>query len=304
MSKHLEDKNLIARWLNNDLTAEEKAVLEKSGELDDLQAVMTDIDSWTLPPLDVEGSLAKLSQKRNRGQAKSRVLNVYWRYAAVLIVLMGIAVVASIMLQTDQIILATKIGEQVEYELPDGSLVVMSPLSEITYQEDDWASTRSLSLSGQAYFEVKKGSTFQVNTTKGSITVLGTKFTVNTSDNGLKVECYEGKVKLITATNEDYILKAPSAVQVDANGANQYIPTGSEPSWLNGFSRYENVNLSIVADDIKKYYDVTLNLPTSYASFKFSGRVTHDDLELALQSIFVPLEISYTLGDQNNVVFE
>jgi transmembrane sensor len=43
---------------------------------------------------------------------------------------------------------------------------------------DDWSKERTLSLEGEAFFEVQKGSKFSVVTSDGIVEVLGTSFDV------------------------------------------------------------------------------------------------------------------------------
>jgi ferric-dicitrate binding protein FerR (iron transport regulator) len=46
----------------------------------------------------------------------------------------------------------------------------------------------------EAYFQVKKGQTFSVNTTDGVVKVLGTHFNVKQRKNYFEVNCFEGLV--------------------------------------------------------------------------------------------------------------
>ena len=109
------------------------------------------------------------------------------------------------LMSTNEISHTTAFGEQKIIELPDGSLVTMNSKSTIEFNPDSWESNRILNLSGEAYFKVKKGSQFTVNTTNGNVVVLGTEFNVNSSHNFFEVICYEGKVK-VEKNHKDYIL--------------------------------------------------------------------------------------------------
>ncbi|MCC6599835.1 MAG: FecR domain-containing protein [Crocinitomicaceae bacterium] len=62
-------------------------------------------------------------------------------------------------------------GEIKETILPDGSKSVLNASTTIVY-DTDWSEERSVSLEGEAFFEVKKGSTFTVKTKFGSLEVL------------------------------------------------------------------------------------------------------------------------------------
>jgi len=59
--------------------------------------------------------------------------------------------------------------------------VVLNSKSTISFNKTDWKNNRQLTLDGEAYFKVEKGSTFTVNTNNGSVTVLGTQFNVNST---------------------------------------------------------------------------------------------------------------------------
>ena len=59
MSKHLEDNNLIARWMDDRLSDEEKEQLKASGELDALKTVIDDIDTWKVKPFNADAGLSR-----------------------------------------------------------------------------------------------------------------------------------------------------------------------------------------------------------------------------------------------------
>uniref|UniRef100_UPI0030D8A2E4 FecR family protein n=1 Tax=uncultured Salegentibacter sp. TaxID=259320 RepID=UPI0030D8A2E4 len=84
-----------------------------------------------------------------------------------------------------------------EIALPDGSLVLFKPNSEINYKER-FENTRGVNLTGEAFFKVVKDSmkVFKVETATTTTTVLGTSFTVS-QEHGLKdakIALYTGKV--------------------------------------------------------------------------------------------------------------
>lgn len=80
-------------------------------------------------------------------------------------------------------------------ELPDGSIVLLNHNSTITYNEK--FEIRRVHLDGEAYFKVvSSNKPFIVTTKLGEISVLGTKFNVNSTDDKLEVEVESGKVKL------------------------------------------------------------------------------------------------------------
>ncbi|MFT7150487.1 MAG: transmembrane sensor, partial [Nonlabens sp.] len=63
MSEELENKEIIARWLSGELSDKERAALDKREDLGDLKAVLDDVSTWSLPPVDTEASLKRLRAK-------------------------------------------------------------------------------------------------------------------------------------------------------------------------------------------------------------------------------------------------
>lgn len=60
--------------------------------------------------------------------------------------------------------------------LPDGSVVRLNSVSRLSYKPLGWYFSRSAELSGEAFFEVEKGSKFTIYSMLGSTSVLGTSF--------------------------------------------------------------------------------------------------------------------------------
>ncbi len=101
-------------------------------------------------------------------------------------------------------------------ELPDQSLVRLSPKSKFTYKEQSGKNTRELSLVGKARFTIYKDASRPFTVYSGDIatTALGTEFTVThiEKDKTITVRLYEGKVVIRTSAEamikmkQDYYL--------------------------------------------------------------------------------------------------
>ncbi|MEM9931461.1 MAG: FecR domain-containing protein, partial [Bacteroidota bacterium] len=88
------------------------------------------------------------------------------------------------------------VGEKLEEELPDGSVVYANAVTTLSYSPQEWSSARDVQLKGEAFFEVEKGSNFTVNTPQGTVEVLGTSFNVLAREDIFEVICYTGKVRV------------------------------------------------------------------------------------------------------------
>ncbi|WP_188938153.1 FecR domain-containing protein [Puia dinghuensis] len=93
--------------------------------------------------------------------------------------------------------------------LSDGSAVELLPSSTLSYPENFTSLKRDVILNGEATFNIAKdvAKPFSVYSNSVLITVLGTRFTVNSyeSNNATKVVLYEGRVmvKIIDSSSQD-----------------------------------------------------------------------------------------------------
>ncbi|SHK21846.1 FecR family protein [Maribacter aquivivus] len=302
MSKHLEDKNLIARWMDDRLSNEEKEQLKESGELDALKTVIDDIDTWKVKPFNLDAGLAKLTEE-NKTVVPLKKSNKNWlRIAASVAILLSCSLVWYLT-STSSTTIATKIAESKTVELPTGSLVELDAASSITYNKDDWEDSRILTLSGQAFFNVTSGAPFIVKTPTAQVSVLGTQFNISTQKEQFSVYCYEGKIEVSYKNNSEIITKGQSVFLVNGKlkkDKHEYL----SPEWMNGLSTYDRTPLKTVIADVKRYYNVEVNLPKKYGTLQFTGTIAHKDLQQTLNTIFTTMEIKYELQEDNTVIFE
>ncbi len=305
MSENLENNNLLARWLNNDLSEEEREQLAKTQGLDDLKAVVDDISTWKLPAVDIEKGLeeARKSAVPEKKSTISISMRPLMRYAAAIIFLAVAYFGGKQLFDPQNILVETGLSQHTVHELPDGSLVTLGPQSRLEYKKKNWEENRATNLIGQGFFDVEKGSTFAVATNLGTITVLGTEFDILEAGNKLAVNCFEGRVQVSVAGKQE-ILSALQGLIFNQGEIKRDSITINRPTWLSGRSTFSNAALSNVIIELKRYYDVDMTLPNQYTSLPFSGSFQHNDLAAALRSILVPLEITYSLSAEGKVVFD
>ncbi|MDY8134384.1 FecR family protein [Aquimarina sp. 2201CG5-10] len=195
----------------------------------------------------------------------------------------------------------TIVGQMSTIELPDESIVQLNALSSIKYPEKNWKENRKIKLKGEAYFKVAKGKKFDVETSLGTISVLGTIFNVKERDNYLEVTCYHGMVSL-TVNEEQIFLRAGDAVEI----ANEKIinkKVGAlEPNWIHNRSLFINTPYSKVIQEFEWQYGVTINTKNIDDTKFFTGNFAHSDLKNALRSITLPMHIKYTIQDNTIVL--
>lgn len=305
MSEELENKEIIARWLSGDLSEEESATLANRDDLGDLKAVVDDISSWSLPPVDTAASLDKLKAKTAQAKPEAKVISMrpLLRYAAAIALLATVWFVYDYTSKGGVIDLETGLAETLQHDLPNGSVITLGAVSSASYDQEKWEDNRLIDLVGQAYFDVESGAKFVVNTIYGDVTVLGTQFDVHTVNGALKVNCFEGSVA-VSADGKREVLKPGEGVIFERGLFERVDFTNQGPNWTGQASVYQDTELEDVVKDLARYYQVDIVLPADKRKEPYSGSFTHTNLDQALQSIFSPLEIEYSLESNGRVVFK
>ncbi|WP_025744025.1 FecR family protein [Aquimarina pacifica] len=304
MNNKFTKDNLIARWLDDRLNEDEQKELDASGELDELKVVIDDIDTWQVEKFDVDAGLEDL-QKRKKlfispTPTKERNTRYWLSIAASFLILISGGYFSWYYFSNQTTTINTSIGETKSITLPSGSQIKLDALSSISYTEKDWENSRTVHLSGQAFFDVTKGNSFTVLTKVGTVQVLGTQFNVNATSKIFEVKCYEGKVNVTYKTDEKIVVKGES-VSVKKDRLFSFSHTTATPDWMNGYSKYNEVVLSEIVVDLEKYYKTKIKLPKKYENLQFTGTLTHKNLKMALKTLFISMEIEYSV-DNNNVV--
>ena len=201
------DDTFLARWLANELTAEELREFENSEDFKKYAQIVDTLETAEIPEFDIEANLQATLNKRfteEETKKKKRIIPL-WSYAAAASIAL-VFFVYTLYFSGGETTYTTQLAEKTQFELPDGSQVDLNADSEVTFTKSDWSENRSLNLSGEAYFKVKKGSTFTVATSQGNVSVLGTQFVVNSRKNLYNVICYEGKVLVVTQAKDSIVL--------------------------------------------------------------------------------------------------
>jgi transmembrane sensor len=179
--------------------------------------------------------------------------------------------------------------------LTDNSKVTLNSNSKISYP-NLFILNRTLKLEGEAYFEVEKGSTFTVRTDLGSIKVLGTKFNVSSFKDYFEVTCYEGKVVVENKKTKTILTPSESVRFYKKEYDNWKDPNLTKPSWIVGESTFKNTPVKYIFDKLQNQYTIKINYPKEVEDIKFTGGFTHSNLNTALKSICIPLNLKYTIG--------
>lgn len=290
----MEKEYLIKKWLDNDLNPQELKAFKQIDDYNDLIKLSDSLKQFKAPNFD--NDLAYSEIQKNISHKKSAKKELHWfkpllRIASIIVVILSVYYYTTT-LDTQ---IETFMAEKTEVTLPDDSRVNLNALSTISFNKSKWNTNRNIDLNGEAYFDVEKGSKFNVNTTLGTVTVLGTEFHVKNRLNYFEVVCYEGSVKVISKNIHKILKPGDQFLVIDGKFIAQEKEKKIKPSWLNNESYFKSIPYKYVLSEFERQYDITFTTDDIDTNILFTGNFVHNNKELALKSITLPLNITYKI---------
>ena len=296
----------ILKWLNREISDEELTHLKETKDFNTLEKIAHYSSQIDAPKVDVEKALADFKLKTKNTSKKGKVIpfnyKKLYKYAAAVVVLLTTSYFF-ISNNTDNAIYKTAFAETKNFNLPDNSEVVLNANSEISYAKDSWQENRNLTLDGEAFFKVQKGEKFTVNTEVGKVTVLGTQFNVKERENYFEVKTFEG---LVSVVYKDSLIKLPrGSIFKVVNGVVDINNTFNikEKSWLQKESNFKSTALRFILEEIENQFGYTIETTNVDLDILYSGGFTHTDIDIALKSVTIPLQLSYKIDGKKITIF-
>ena len=295
----MKHDDLIKKWLNNELGQDEKLMFNQLEDAKFNEQIIENAKHFKASQFS-ETEDFEMFKKRYfaRPKPSKRVfkLNPFLKIASILIVTLGLYFA---FLYNTHTHVETLASEKATIELPDHSIVELNVLSKIDFNRRNWKENRKLELDGEAYFKVAKGKTFDVITSEGTITVVGTKFNVKQRDHYFEVKCFEGVVKVTSGSISRY-LEIGDVFQI-LNG--KFIQTKleeSSPKWIDNMSVFNAIPIKEVIAELERQYNVKVICNIDKDRL-FTGVFTHNNLDSALIAITQPMNLTYTLNAPKQV---
>ena len=309
------DSNLLARYLSDECSAEERAQVEDALAADPaLQRRVGQLRTvWHASPVreqttDLDGQWNQIAQRTgigprpaDQGPLDTRIVPLFSairRYAAVAVFLIACFAtyygLNSTQTTSEWVALQTQYGERAQYTLSDGTTVWLDAGSTLRYPTDFTGDTRSVFLSGEAYFDVASNSSkpFLVQAEHGQITVTGTAFNVRAWPNEQKTIVSVAEGQVVLASKED----ASSAVSINP-GYTSSVAVNSSPStprptdvlrhtaWMQRKAYFDSVPLCDILSQLERWYNVQCALEDAsiaqeLLTVQLDGRSLDDALHL------------------------
>lgn len=298
----MRGSNLYTRWLKNQLTDSEKAELQASGDLEVLEKIVRDTGNWTLPGMkeNVYEELKSAIKQRKDAGLTARIIPLNrkrWAYGLAASLAVAFGLVYVLFLRDNTVTYQCNFGQQLEIKLPDETPVILNGNSSLSFDPDGWNEKREVRLAGEGFFHVIRKGAFKVKFDQGVVSVLGTEFNVLSGKDVATVKCFEGKVSVLNEKDGSHVLTPGKGLRIytGAVAADTFSISEKGPQWTTGSSSFEDAPLLEVINALSIQYDVEFNTSAVSLNRRYSGKFTHSNLESALDAVFSPLGISYTV---------
>jgi len=191
-------------------------------------------------------------------------------------------------------------------ELPDKSVVQLNAGSSISFKPYGFMEHRHIELEGEAFFKVKKGNEFVVQSNESKVTVLGTSFTIYARNNHFNVQCYTGKVRVESPSTVPVILTRGKSVKTMTNSAmcdTALFNAEESVKWTIGEFYFTNESLNTVFEEMERQFDVSISKP-SLTERTYTGFFSKKNIKTALENVCLPMGIEYSMIDSKHITLK
>lgn len=320
------DWEALARYLTGESPADERARLDErlaakpadKALVAELDAMMERMAAKSPGDIDVDAAFQKVKARLHHTEeqvvniSRARRTNrrpVRWQIpvmalAAAAVVAIGVAgylrsrpdrAVTPVVLASQMT--ATGVGAVDSLTLPDGTHVILGPLSSVTVVKGYGAGRREVELRGEAFFDVvhDASSPFTTHALGVTITDVGTSFAVRADSTlGVSVAVRDGAVSLKRAytTNANgvvlgagqYALLAPSGEATTRPSSEQDV------AWMQRRLIFREAPMSEVSESFRRWYGINLRVAdASIAKRHLTATLSGETPEAALEIVGLSL---------------
>lgn len=314
------DFDLLAKYLSNECSEAERSEVEhwkalhpdNQLEFDQFEQIWRVSESSELN-IDVDQGWTNVSAKISGlqvDQPAHKTSQTSLRIAAGIALLVVSSLSIWFFNQTDFVHLQAT-NEPVKFEFEDGSVVNLAANSELIYPEHFDGSNRTLSMTGQAYFEISKDASrpFIIETILGKITVVGTAFEVNANAElqVLTVEVAEGIVE-VENTNKKQKQRVTAGQQCTVSAARNEILVDSNLSadafyWNDRTLKFKRTELASVVQTLHDLFQIDIRIEgEQIQGCKLTATFVDESAETMLEVIAATLKVELK-KEGNSFVF-
>jgi len=207
-------------------------------------------------------------------------------------------------------LISTPRGGQYAVILADGTKIWLNAASSLKYPTAFTGTSRSVELTGEAYFEVAgdKSKPFKVRLNGMDVQVLGTKFNIKAylDDESVKTTLVDGSVKLSAVIAGEALLKPGQQgiwSQQQPRFTIREVNTNNEIAWRNGYFAFDNENIHDIMKDLSRWYNVDIEFGNNLIEKKFGGTVSrYQNAEEVLEMLELTGSVHFNVKGKKIIV--
>lgn len=207
-----------------------------------------------------------------------------------------------------QVELTTAYGLISKVTLPDGSEVWLNSGSHLSYPQRFTGNTRTVRLTGEAYFKVTSdpNNRFDVTTPDGLlVSAYGTEFNVNayTDDKWIEATLAKGNIEVSLTNHPDLSKKIQPGQQVSFDKSNNQMDVANvnlsvETAWKDGKMIFRRASMHEIVQRLSRHFNVDIQLKgKTIHDYEYSATFTTESLEEVLQLLKISAPIQYKIID-------
>jgi ferric-dicitrate binding protein FerR (iron transport regulator) len=194
--------------------------------------------------------------------------------------------------------------------LSDGTKVWLNASSSIRFPVIFTGDVRSVTITGEAYFEVAKNTAmpFKVKTTTSEVEVLGTHFNINSYDDEavVKTTLLEGAVKVASLGNGVLrYLKPGQQSIINKEGKIsivEHADTEEAMAWRNGYFQFKSSDVKSILRQISRWYDVDI-VYNGNINLHFTGQLTrNENVSKVFEALSLTNEVHFKIDGKKIIV--
>jgi ferric-dicitrate binding protein FerR (iron transport regulator) len=178
-------------------------------------------------------------------------------------------------------ILTTPRGGQYQLVLADGTKVWLNAASSIRYPVSFTGTSRTVEITGEAYFEVVHNAKMPFIVKAGNTFIhdVGTHFNVNAYNNepSMKITLLEGAVQIEQSdTKAKQLMHPGEQISIDKQGSfslDLHADIDGAIAWKEGLFDFNGENLATAMRQISRWYDVEVDYPDGIPDILFTGAI-------------------------------
>lgn len=190
--------------------------------------------------------------------------------------------------------------------LSDGSHVWLNAGSSLTFPIAFIGNQRTVSITGEAYFEVAHDDNKLFKVTKGNmeVTVLGTHFNVNAyeDESSVNVTLLEGAVNVSNGKIKEQLKPGQQAQMGNTFEVLNDVDLNSTMAWKNGLFSFKATSLEEMMRQLARWYDVTVKYEGEIPNRSFGGKIHRDANISEVLKILEESKVNYRINNKEIII--